>query len=103
MRSPLFHPLISCYSHLHTQFLLHFSEKAPLNKSLKKEPNANVPAELKDKKQAHEEPTIADTQEEADALRTPPDPAVPSGILSVMIHQINNRTSSFLSVRSNGI
>ena len=42
--------------------------------------------ELQDK------PSVADTQAEADALRIPPDPSIPSGILSVIIHQINNRT-----------
>ncbi|THG95827.1 hypothetical protein EW026_g5890 [Hermanssonia centrifuga] len=64
--------------------------KAPLNQALKKEPNVNVPAEIKGNKQAQEQPSIADTQAEADALRTPPDPTIPTGILSVMIHQINN-------------
>lgn len=32
-------------------------------------------------------------QEEADALHSPPDPDIPTGILSVVIHQINNRAS----------
>ncbi|EPQ58830.1 hypothetical protein GLOTRDRAFT_54343 [Gloeophyllum trabeum ATCC 11539] len=68
-----------------------YFDKAPLNKALKKaDPQPNVPDVVKDKKQAQETPTVADTQEEADALRTPPDPNIPSGILSVIIHQINN-------------
>ncbi len=71
------------------------STKAPLNQALKKEPNVHVPAEIKDDKQAREQPSIADTQAEADALRTPPDPTIPTGILSVMIHQINNREYQF--------
>lgn len=68
------------------------SEKVPLNKALSKGENANVPAEIKDKAQVQEKPTVADTPEEADALHTPPDPSIPTGILSVTIHQINNRT-----------
>ncbi|KAK7679647.1 hypothetical protein QCA50_017359 [Cerrena zonata] len=67
-----------------------YFEKAPLNQALKREENPNVPDVVKDKKQAQEQPTVADSQEEADALRTPPDLNVPSGILSVIIHQINN-------------
>ena len=64
----------------------------PFNKALKKEESPNVPKEIKDKHEGiQEKPTVADTQEEADALRTPPDPSIPSGILSVIIHQINNR------------
>lgn len=69
-----------------------YSEKAPLNQALKKEPNANVPDEFKDKEELQEKPSVADTQEEADALRIPPDPSIPTGILSVIIHQINNCT-----------
>ena len=65
----------------------------PLNKALKKEESPNVPKEVKDKNErVQDKPTMADTQEEADALRTPPDPSIPSGVLSVIIHQINNRT-----------
>ena len=80
-----------------TQLLFH-SEKVPLNKALKKEESPNVPAEIKEKhEQTQEKPTVADTQEEADALRTPPDPTVPSGVLSIIIHQINNRKSSTIS------
>ena len=68
------------------------SEKAPLNKALKNEESPNVPAEIKEKhEQIQDKPTIADTQEEADALRTPPDPSTPSGVLSVIVHQINIR------------
>lgn len=73
------------------------SDKVPLNKALKKEENANanVPSEIKDtpqvQAQAQEKATVADTEAEADALTTPPDPEIPTGILSVIIHQINNR------------
>jgi hypothetical protein len=68
------------------------SEKAALNQGLKKgEKNVNVPKEIQNEKQSQEQPTAADNKDEADALRIPPDPNVPSGILSVIIHQINNR------------
>lgn len=79
------------------------SEKAPLNKDLKKEENPNLPDVIKDNKQSQEQATVADSQEEADALRTPPDPNIASGILSVIIHQINNRefTRPQSSARSN--
>lgn len=77
------------------------SEKAPLNQELKKgEKNVNVPKEIADKKEAQEQPTVADNQAEADALRIPPDPNVPSGILSVIIHQINNRAHLTVSCPS---
>lgn len=71
-----------------------YYNKMPLNKALKK-PNPTedktLPAEVAEKKEAAQaKPTSADTQEEADVLRTPPDPNVPSGILSVIVHQINN-------------
>jgi hypothetical protein len=71
------------------------SEKAPLNRALMKDESPNVPKELKDAagEKAQEKGTIADSKDEADALKTPPDPEIPSGILSVIIHQINNCTS----------
>jgi hypothetical protein len=72
------------------------SEKVPLNKALKKEESPNVPQVAKEKSESiQEKPTVADSQEEADALRTPPDPSIPSGVLSVIIHQINNCTWYF--------
>ena len=67
------------------------SEKAPLNPELKKEGRSSATEAVKGDTHVQEKATIADTQEEADALRIPPDPNVPSGILSVIIHQINNR------------
>ncbi|KAI0074714.1 hypothetical protein K474DRAFT_1665159 [Panus rudis PR-1116 ss-1] len=73
---------------------LHWSigyyEKAALNQALKNEENPNVPDVIKDKKEVQEQPTVADSKDEADALRIPPDPSIPTGILSVIIHQINN-------------
>lgn len=76
-----------------------YYEKTPLNTALKKDEHVNVPDEIKGTPQAKEleekekgqaQGTIADSKEEVDALRTPPDPSIPTGILSVMIHQINN-------------
>lgn len=71
------------------------SDKMPFNKALNQRENDNVAPELKEKVEAQDQPTSADTQAEADALSTPPDPDVPTGILSVIIHQINNRTFVF--------
>jgi hypothetical protein len=67
-----------------------YYEKAALNQGLKKEASPNVPKEIKDKPEAQEAGTVADSKDELDALRIPPDVNVPSGILSVIIHQINN-------------
>lgn len=73
---------------------LHWSigyfEKAPLNQELKTDPNSHLPKEVKDKADETSAGTVADSKDEKDALRIPPDPEVPSGILSVIIHQINN-------------
>ncbi|KAL4244032.1 hypothetical protein ABKN59_010294 [Abortiporus biennis] len=69
-----------------------YFDKMPLNQSLKKSVEdkvpEGVPQGVKDK--VEDKPSAADTQEEADAMFIPPDPEVPSGILSVIIHQINN-------------
>jgi Ca2+-dependent lipid-binding protein len=67
-----------------------YYEKSALNQALKKEPNANVPKEIKEEPKAQETGTVADSKDELDALRIPPDANCPSGILSVIIHQINN-------------
>jgi hypothetical protein len=66
--------------------------KIPLNQKLRiEEPGTGKPKEVKDKvEMQQEEGTIADTKDELDVLRIPPDPNVPTGILSVIIHQINN-------------
>ena len=69
-----------------------YYEKAKLNPALKMEPGIdhNLPKELQDHPELKVETTAADTSEEADATRTPPDPRYPSGIFSIVIHQINN-------------
>lgn len=43
-----------------------------------------------EKGQPDMQPTIADSPEEAQTLDTPPDPAYPSGIFSIIIQNINN-------------
>jgi hypothetical protein len=74
----------------------------PLNKSLRvgsTEPGPDASIEEvvdKQKEGTDAQATMADTQAEVDALSVPPDPAVPSGILSVIIHQINGCMSPYL-------
>ncbi|KAL6400771.1 putative transmembrane protein [Ilyonectria robusta] len=48
----------------------------------------NLPKELSDKPELQEEKGAIDTKEEDDVIHTPPDPLWPSGILSVVVHQI---------------
>ncbi|EGX96871.1 C2 domain protein [Cordyceps militaris CM01] len=53
------------------------------------EQNPNLPEEVKDKPQtAERQNAVPQTSEEDAALVTPPDPLWPSGILSVVVHQI---------------
>lgn len=72
-----------------------YYEKVPLNPKLRTKLGANeqVPKEVKEKQGEEElkpQPSPADDPKDADALTIPPDPKYPSGILSVIIHQINN-------------
>ena len=75
---------------------LHWSigyfDKVKLNQDLKQEAGTNkaLPKQLENKPELQQEGTAVDTQEEKDALKIPPDPKYPSGILSVIVHQINN-------------
>ncbi|KAF7546532.1 hypothetical protein G7Z17_g8377 [Cylindrodendrum hubeiense] len=48
----------------------------------------NLPKELSHKPELQEEKGTIDTKEEDDVIHTPPDPLWPSGILSVVVHQI---------------
>ncbi|KAL2135868.1 hypothetical protein VTI74DRAFT_6631 [Chaetomium olivicolor] len=50
----------------------------------------NLPAELRDKKELQDDKGSLDTAEEDAVVHTPPDPLWPSGILSVVVHQIVN-------------
>lgn len=68
-----------------------FSEKAAFNKALRvqDDTNSNIP---NGDSSTNAKSSAAATAEEMDVTNTPPDPEIPTGILSVVIHQINNRT-----------
>ncbi|KAH8835959.1 hypothetical protein DL96DRAFT_1809735 [Flagelloscypha sp. PMI_526] len=78
-----------------------YYDKMPFNQSLaldakekKAQATEEAPgpvAQVEERENIEEnKPTIADTKVERDALNVPPDPEVPMGILSVIVHQINN-------------
>ncbi|KAF8323426.1 hypothetical protein DL93DRAFT_2223342 [Clavulina sp. PMI_390] len=71
-----------------------YYDKAPLNRAIQNKPEDAIPdaEDLPDdkKEELKPTPTVADTTDEADALTTPPDPAQPSGVLSVIVHYISN-------------
>ncbi|KAK4703048.1 hypothetical protein P7C70_g3172, partial [Phenoliferia sp. Uapishka_3] len=69
-----------------------YFDKATLNQALKKEPGVDhsLPKELQDRPELKVETAAIDTAEEADVRRTPPDPRFKSGVLSIIIHQINS-------------
>lgn len=50
----------------------------------------NLPKELRDKKELQDDKGSLETAEEDAVVHTPPDPLWPSGILSVVVHQIVN-------------
>lgn len=50
----------------------------------------NLPESLRDKKELQDDKGSLDNAEEKAVVRTPPDPLWPSGILSVVVHQIVN-------------
>jgi hypothetical protein len=50
----------------------------------------SLPKELRDKKELQDDKGSLDNAEEEAVVRTPPDPLWPSGILSVVVHQIVN-------------
>lgn len=47
-----------------------------------------LPQELKDKRELQEDHGVIDTAEEDAVIHTPPDPLWPSGVLSIVVHQI---------------
>ena len=69
-----------------------YYEKAKLDTSLatKKGTAEGLPKEVQAKPDTEEQPTPADTEEEAKALHIPPHKQTKSGILSIIVHQINN-------------
>lgn len=52
--------------------------------------DVNLPKELRDKKELQDDKGALDNAEEDAVVHTPPDPLWPSGILSVVVHQIVN-------------
>ncbi|KAM0323042.1 hypothetical protein ACHAQA_009141 [Verticillium albo-atrum] len=50
--------------------------------------DVNLPQELKNKKELQDDKGAIDTAEEDSVVHTPPDPLWPSGILSIVVHQI---------------
>ncbi|GAA5918642.1 hypothetical protein JCM6882_007891 [Rhodosporidiobolus microsporus] len=69
-----------------------YYEKVKLNPDLKKAPGIDhsLPKELQDHPELKVEDNTADTPEEKDVQRTPPDPNYPAGVLSVVVHQIHS-------------
>lgn len=52
--------------------------------------DANLPAQFQDKKELQDDKGTLDTAEEDAVVHTPPDPLWPSGVCSVIVHQIVN-------------
>ncbi|KFA79777.1 hypothetical protein S40288_00656 [Stachybotrys chartarum IBT 40288] len=70
-------------------FEVGFFGKTQFRKALRTDGrNLNLPKELQDKPELQEDKGAIDTKEEDDVIHTPPDPLWPSGILSVVVHQI---------------
>ncbi|KAK3387230.1 hypothetical protein B0H63DRAFT_153745 [Podospora didyma] len=68
-----------------------FFGKTQFRKALRTDgKDPNLPKELRDKKELQDDKGSLDTAEEDAVVHTPPDPLWPSGILSVVIHQIVN-------------
>ncbi|GAA5963756.1 hypothetical protein JCM8115_004267 [Rhodotorula mucilaginosa] len=82
-----------------------YFEKVKLNPKLKLKAGIDhaLPKELQDKPELKVEENSIDTEEEADASRTPPDPNYPAGILSVIVHNIFGLERQNLSGRKGRI
>ncbi|KAF6814924.1 c2 domain protein [Colletotrichum sojae] len=66
-----------------------FFGKTQFRKALRTDgKDVNLPPELKDKKELQDEKGTIENAEEDAVVHTPPDPLWPSGILSIVIHQI---------------
>lgn len=76
-----------------------YHDKAKLRHDLKKEPGIDhsLPVALQSRPELQVETKAVDSSEEQDVLRTSPDPLRPSGVLSVIIHHINNLEKKDLS------
>lgn len=82
-----------------------YYEKAKLNPQLKLKPGIDhsLPKELQDHPELKVEANTQDTEEEANASHTPPDPKYPAGILSVVVHNIFGLERQHLSGRKGHI
>ncbi|KAH9227802.1 hypothetical protein K456DRAFT_1876130 [Colletotrichum gloeosporioides 23] len=66
-----------------------FFGKTQFRKALRTDgKDVNLPPELKDKKELQDEKGTIENAEEDAVVHTPPDPLWPSGILSIVVHQI---------------
>lgn len=66
-----------------------FFGKTQFRKALRTDgKNTDLPKELADKPELQDEKGAIDTQEEDAVIHTPPDPLWPSGVLSIVVHQI---------------
>lgn len=52
--------------------------------------DVSVPAEIRDREEFADDKGVVTTQQEVDVTTTPPDPSLPTGICSILIHQIDN-------------
>lgn len=52
--------------------------------------NVAVPKEIRDRPEFDDDKGVVTTQQEIDVTTTPPDPSLPTGICSVLIHQVDN-------------
>ncbi|KAK3344000.1 hypothetical protein B0T25DRAFT_314295 [Lasiosphaeria hispida] len=68
-----------------------FFGKTQFRKALRTDgKDPNLPKELRDKKELQDEKGSLENSEEDAVVHTPPDPLWPSGILSIIVHQIVN-------------
>lgn len=80
-----------------------FYDKAPFNERLNRQVNHELPAEIRNRPELQDKSSSkADTKSESDALNIPPDPSYPAGILSIIVHQINNLENRNLKGTSGG-
>jgi hypothetical protein len=52
--------------------------------------DVNIPKEIRDRPEFQDDKGVVTTQQEVDVTTTPPDPSLPTGICSILIHQIDN-------------
>jgi Ca2+-dependent lipid-binding protein len=52
--------------------------------------DVSIPEEIRDRPEFEDDKGVVTTQQEVDVTTTPPDPSLPTGICSVLIHQIEN-------------